>query len=54
MALKLGYQQSIRREYSHPQNIDLASLYLNMKTASYDVKFYLPDKKGWESQGIRF
>lgn len=49
LALKLGYQQSIRREYSHPQNLDLAGLYLNMKTASYDVKFYLPDIKGLES-----
>lgn len=49
LALKLGYQQSIRREYAHPQNADVAGLYLNMQTASYDFKFYLPEKKGWES-----
>ena len=47
--MKLGYQQSIRREYAHPQNADVAGLYLNMQTASYDFKFYLPEKKGWES-----
>ncbi len=49
LALKLGYQQSIRREYAHPQNPDVAGLYLKMQTATYDVKFYLPEKKGWES-----
>jgi iron complex outermembrane receptor protein len=49
LGLKLGYQQSIRREYAHPQNTYVAGLYLNMQTASYDLKFYLPEKKGWES-----
>ena len=49
LALKLGYQQSIRREYAHPQNPDIAGLYLKMQTATYDLKFYLPEKKGWES-----
>jgi iron complex outermembrane receptor protein len=49
LALKLGYQESIRREYAHPQNPEIAGLYLNMQTATYDAKFYLPEKKGWES-----
>lgn len=49
LALKLGYQESIRREYAHPQNPEIAGLYLKMQTATYDAKFYLPEKKGWES-----
>lgn len=49
LSLKLGYQESIRREYAHPQNPEIAGLYLKMQTATYDAKFYLPEKKGWES-----
>lgn len=49
LALKLGYQQSIRQEFAHPQQAEIAGLYLNMQTATYDAKFYFPEKKGWES-----
>lgn len=49
LALKLGYQQSIRKEFAHPQNPDIPGLYLDMKTATYDLKFYLPELKVWES-----
>lgn len=49
LALKIGYQQSIRREFAHPQNPEIAGLYLKLQTATYDLKFYLPEKRGWES-----
>jgi iron complex outermembrane receptor protein len=49
LALKLGYQESIRREYAHPQSPDIAGLYLKLQTATYDAKFYLPEKNDWES-----
>ena len=49
LALKLGYQKSIRQEFAHPQQPEIAGLYLNMRTATYDAKFYLPEKSGWES-----
>ncbi|MBK7310496.1 MAG: TonB-dependent receptor [Sphingobacteriaceae bacterium] len=49
LALKLGYQQSIRGEYAHPLALDVPALYMNMGTASYDAKFYFPEKKGFES-----
>lgn len=49
LALRLGYQSSIRREYGHPEQPDIAALYLQLGTTSYDLKFYLPEKKGWES-----
>jgi iron complex outermembrane receptor protein len=48
IALRLGYQQSIRREFAHPQKPDIAGLYLKMQTATYDLKYYFPEKNGWE------
>jgi iron complex outermembrane receptor protein len=48
LALRLGYQQSLRREYAHPQNPDIAGLYLKLQTSTYDIKYYFPEKKGWE------
>ena len=49
LAVNLGYQQSIRREYAHPQATNVAGLYLKLYTATYDVKYYLPERKGFES-----
>lgn len=49
LALKLGYQQSIRGEYSHPTNFSIPGLYLNMNTTSYDAKYYFPEIIGFES-----
>ncbi len=48
LALRLGYQQSVRREYAHPQAPEIAGLYLKMQTSTYDLKYYFPEKKGWE------
>lgn len=49
LALKIGYQQSIRQEFAHPQDPGIPGLSLKLQTTTYDVKFYLPEKKGWES-----
>ena len=48
IAFNAGYQQSIRREYSHPENADIPGLYLNLKTLNYDIKYYIPEILGWE------
>jgi iron complex outermembrane receptor protein len=48
LGLILGYQQSIRREFSHPQYPDIPGLYLDLKTFTYDVKYSLPESNGWE------
>ena len=48
LALRLGYQNSVRREYSHPEKTDMAGLYLTLNTLSYDAKYYFPEKNGWE------
>jgi iron complex outermembrane recepter protein len=44
----LGYQQSIRREYSHPLYPNIPGLYLDMKTLTYDIKYSLPETNGWD------
>ena len=49
LGLNLGYQESIRREFSHPQAADVAGLYLVLKSYTYDVKYYLPEKNGWDA-----
>jgi len=49
LAINLGYQESVRREFSHPENADIAGLYLDLKTITYDLKYYLPEIRGWET-----
>jgi len=49
IGLILGYQQNIRREFSHPENPETAGLYLVLNTFTYDAKYYLPEYKGWET-----
>ena len=49
LAVNLGYQQSTRREYAHPQAPDVAGLYLKLHTETYDIKYYLPERAGFES-----
>ncbi len=49
LGLILGYQQSIRREFSHPEYPDIAGLYLDLKTLTYDIKYIIPEYRGWET-----
>jgi iron complex outermembrane receptor protein len=49
LALKLGNQQSIRQEFSHPKYPQLAGLSLQLGTSTYDIKYYLPEMNGWET-----
>jgi len=44
----LGYQENIRQEFSHPQAPETPGLDLYLHTFTYDVKYYLPEIKGWE------
>ena len=46
LALNLAYQQSIRREFSHPE-INVPGLYLILNTFSHDVKYNFAEKNGW-------
>jgi iron complex outermembrane receptor protein len=53
LSVNLGFQRSVRREFSHPQMTDVPGLYLQLNTYSYDVKYYLPSLDGWDiSTGV--
>jgi iron complex outermembrane receptor protein len=49
LAVNIGYQRSVRREFSHPEvpYQDIAGLFLQLNTYSYDVKYYFHDFHGW-------
>jgi len=49
LSLILGYQQSIRQEFSHPENLDIPGLYLDLNTFTYDLKYSIPESDGWEA-----
>ncbi len=49
LGLKLGYQQSYRREFGHPQAPDIPALSLLLNTYTYDIKYHLRELKGWET-----
>ncbi len=44
-----GYQQNIRKEYTHPEQPDIPGLHLDLKTITYDLKYSLPLSDGWDA-----
>ncbi len=49
LSINLGYQENVRREFNHPLYAGIAGLYLDLKTGTYDLKYYLPEFRGWET-----
>ncbi len=49
LEVNVGWQQSDHREYSHPQAADTPGLDLTLNTLTYDIKYLLPESKGWET-----
>jgi iron complex outermembrane receptor protein len=49
--VNVGFQRSVRREFSHPEEPyqDVAGLYLQLNTLTYDVKYFLPEFSNWET-----
>ncbi len=49
ISLNLGFQRSVRREFSHPENPNqqIPGLYLQLNTFNYDFKYYLPEFNNW-------
>ncbi|HTI07062.1 MAG TPA: TonB-dependent receptor [Puia sp.] len=47
LQVNLGYQRSIRREYSHPELPSIPGLYLQLNSFTYDVKYFLPEFDNW-------
>jgi len=49
LGVTLGLQQSVRQEFSHPEFPDIPGTYLDLKTFTYDLKYSLPETRGWET-----
>lgn len=47
----VGLQRSVRREFSHPEvpYQDVAGLYLQLNTITYDAKYFIPEFNNWET-----
>jgi iron complex outermembrane receptor protein len=48
ITVNLGFERSVRREYSHPQQPDVPGLYLQLNSYVYDLKYYFPSVDGWD------
>ncbi len=49
LIVNLGYQFSHRREYTHPEDADIAGLNLHLSTYTYDVKYNYNFANGYEA-----
>jgi iron complex outermembrane receptor protein len=47
LQVNLGYQHSVRREFSHPVLYTIPGLYLQLNSYTYDIKYYLPEFDNW-------
>ena len=47
LAVNLAFQQSGRKEFAHPERLDIPGLDLNLHTYNYDVKYYVPEFNGF-------
>lgn len=47
LSTDLGFQRSVRREYSHPQHPGIPGLHLALNTFTYDVKYHLAERNDW-------
>ncbi len=48
LTVNLGYERSVRREFSHPQQAEVPGLYLQLNSYVYDVKYFFPSYNGWD------
>ena len=48
ITVNLGFERSVRREYSHPQEPDVPGLFLQLNSYVYDLKYYFPSFNGWD------
>ncbi|MEX8547307.1 MAG: TonB-dependent receptor [Mucilaginibacter sp.] len=49
LIVNLGYEYSHRREYTHPEDADIAGLNLHLSTYTYDVKYNYNFANGYEA-----
>lgn len=46
LGTQFGYQKNVRREYEEPGSHD-PSLFLNLNSLTYDLKYFFPERNGW-------
>ncbi|WP_201977875.1 TonB-dependent receptor [Hymenobacter rubidus] len=47
LALQVSYQQNLRREYGNVLAPAETSLYFQLRTVDYSLRYFLPEKNGW-------
>lgn len=53
LAVNIGFERSIRQEFSHPEYTTTPGLDLQLNTYTYDVKYFFHSIAGWEiSTGV--
>ncbi len=46
ISARLGYQENNRKEFGDINNVDLANLYFQLRTATADIRYHFPEKQG--------
>ena len=49
LVVNADWQQNLRKEYGNPLDVNETSLFFDLKTISYDIKYFLPEASGWET-----
>ena len=53
LGVNLAYQNSHRREFAHPEYLDIPGLDLRLHSYNYDLKWFFPESNGWNvSAGV--
>ena len=47
LTLQVSYQQNLRREYGNVFDPAATSLYFQLRTVDYSLRYFLPEKNGW-------
>jgi len=45
--LNIGFQRSVRREFSHPVLFTIPGLYMQLNSYTYDLKYHFAEKNNW-------
>jgi iron complex outermembrane receptor protein len=48
LSVLLAYQHNLRKEFGDPLAPDEAGIQFSLSTFTYDIKYFLPEKKGWQ------
>ncbi|MBO0358272.1 TonB-dependent receptor [Hymenobacter sp. BT186] len=49
LTLNVGWQQNLRREFGNPADAKENSLFFQLRTVDYAVRYFLPERNGWQT-----